>query len=111
MTSCGVAGIKMVYLAPADIQVARVDRQCIVHFCDALSQLGVQVELVALRIKLVPDELWADDPLSLYRVRNGFPARLVRVPVGQDSRGLWLAANRLVVHTREAVRYAVAGRG
>ena len=44
--------LKVYYFAPGDIQIARVDRQCIVYFCEALHQLNVPVELVALGIKV-----------------------------------------------------------
>jgi glycosyltransferase involved in cell wall biosynthesis len=90
--------LRIVYLAPADLQVARVDRQCIVAFCAALRRLGLDVELVAMRIGLVESELRAADPLELYRVREPPRLRLVRVPVHQESRGWWIGGNRLFVH-------------
>jgi glycosyltransferase involved in cell wall biosynthesis len=105
-----VPPLKLAYFAPADIQIARVDRQCIVSFCSALDQIGVNVELVAMRITLRRDELRGADPLSLYRLRRAFPITLIRVPVGQESSERWLALNRLVVHAVQAVRMGLKHR-
>ena len=101
--------MRLVYLAPADIQIARVDRQCIVRFCSALARTGVDVELVALRIRPMRGEPRVGDPLDLYGVRDRFPTRLRRVPVGQRSPGPWLALNRAYIHAREAMRIAREG--
>ncbi len=98
--------MKVLYLAPSDIQVARVDRQCIVAFCGALKEIGIEVELVALKIKTIDSEPRARRPLDLYRVRNEFPVRLVPVPVHQESRSWWIAINRFVVHLAITARRA-----
>lgn len=90
--------MKLVYLAPSDIQIARVDRQCIVSFCEAVRRQGVDVELVAMRIRLLDVEPEAKDPLAPYRIRDRFPVRLTRAPVHQESAGWWIALNRLWVH-------------
>ena len=103
--------MKFVYLAPSDIQVPRVDRQCIVSFCDALHQLSVDVELVAMKIKLLDVEAEAPDALAPYRIREPFPVQLVRVPAHQESRGWWLALLRLVVHLRAARRAVRTANG
>jgi glycosyltransferase involved in cell wall biosynthesis len=102
---------EVTYLAPADIQVARVDRQCIVGFCSALAELGVDVELVAMRIRTMDSEPRARHPLDLYRIRTRFPTRLVRVPVRQESGKLWTSLNRLVVHLPAILRTLRAPRG
>ena len=91
--------MKLVYLAPSDLQVARVDRQCIVSFCSALARRGVDVELVAIAIDPLAEEPTASDPLALYPIRDRFRLRTVRVPVAQTSGRRWLAANRLFVHS------------
>jgi glycosyltransferase involved in cell wall biosynthesis len=96
--------VKLVYLAPSDIQVARVDRQCIVSFCSALRRRGVDVELAAIGIRVLPGELAGPDVLSPYRIRDRFPTRVVRVPVSQESPDPWIALNRLLVHAACAVR-------
>jgi glycosyltransferase involved in cell wall biosynthesis len=98
--------MKLFYFAPADIQIARVDRQAIVHFCSALKDAGVDVELVTLRIRLLDVELRADDLLDLYGVRSRFPVRAVRVPVSQESPGWWIALARFFVHATVGIRIA-----
>jgi glycosyltransferase involved in cell wall biosynthesis len=89
---------KIAYFAPSDIQVARVDRQCIVSFCSALATLGVAVELVAIGIRTSPHEVSAEDPLSVYRIPTAFRTRILRVPVRQGSSQGWIALNRLAAH-------------
>jgi glycosyltransferase involved in cell wall biosynthesis len=103
--------VRLVYFAPSDIQVARVDRQCIVNFCDALQEIGVDVELVAIGIRLREDEKSAADPLELYRIRRPFPVRIVRVPVSQDSVDWWIGLNRFVVHAWRSLVEASGARG
>lgn len=99
------AGSKLLYLAPADIQVARVDRQAIVFFCAALARLGCSVELTALRIRLSPSERHrAEDPLSLYGVAETFPVTLVPTRLRQESPGWQVGVARLVGYVRLAVR-------
>ena len=102
--------VRLVYFAPSDIQVARVDRQCIVNFCDALQQIGVDVELVAIGIELDPTETRAENPLDLYRIRRHFPLRMVRVPVHQRSPDWWIGLNRFVVHAWRGLRESLAAR-
>lgn len=103
--------LKVAYLAPADIQVARVDRQCIVAFCSALADIGVDVELVAMRITTLDSEPRADNPLDLYRIRTPFRTRLVRVPVHQESGRVWTGVNRLIVHSLAALGVLRSGGG
>ncbi|MBA2504536.1 MAG: glycosyltransferase [Thermoleophilaceae bacterium] len=102
--------MRFVYFAPADIDLPRVDRQCIVSFCAALARSGVDLELVGLRIKTMPEEPQAEHPLSLYPIEVRFPTRLVRVPVTQTSPGWWVAVNRLVVHSVYAFAEVMRGR-
>jgi hypothetical protein len=59
--------LRFLYFAPADIQVARVDRQCIVHFCDALYRLRTDVELIAMKIRTSSFEDVSPEPLDSYR--------------------------------------------
>ena len=99
--------LKLVYFAPADIQVARVDRQAIVYFCEALHRMGVDVELVSLGIELLDREARAEHPLDLYRIRERFPVTIVPTSVRQatqDSRPVHSALTRLRVNMREALR-------
>jgi glycosyltransferase involved in cell wall biosynthesis len=99
--------VDLVYFAPADLQVARVDRQCIVYFCAAATRAGADVTLSAIKIRPRPDEPPAADPLDLYRVQEPIRTRLLRVPVQQESRGAWIALNRLLVHAIETARRLV----
>ncbi|MEO5929147.1 MAG: glycosyltransferase [Candidatus Kapaibacterium sp.] len=96
--------LKFLYFTPADIQVARVDRQCIVNFCEAVQRLGVDVELVTIGITLLDVEKRGEHPLDLYRIRDRFPVRTIRIPARQDSPGWWVALNRLWVDIIESFR-------
>lgn len=96
---------KFIFFAPGDIHVARVDRQCIVYACEALTRAGVDVELLALRIKLVKSELRSANPLDLYRCRTPPAVRLMKSGVRQESSAFWSALNRLVVHSFAASDY------
>ncbi|MGH7450811.1 MAG: hypothetical protein ACRENG_05665, partial [bacterium] len=103
--------MKWMYFAPGDIQIARVERQMLVYFCEALYQLGVDIELVAMGIKLMDGELMANHPLQLYRIKERFPVRIVKVPVHQESNDYWWTLNRLWVHVTEGIKLSVtAGR-
>ncbi len=100
--------MKWLYFAPGDIQIARVERQMLVYFCEALHQLGVDLELVAMGIKLMDGEAKAKHPLELYRITERFPVRIVNVPVHQESRDYWWALNRLWVHVMQGIKLPVA---
>jgi hypothetical protein len=101
---------RFVYFAPAVIQVARVDRQCIVYFCEALQRLQVDVELVTIGIKTMPDELPAEDPLELYRIEEKFPVKTVFSLVHQESHPYWVVLNRFLAHTSQAMRWLRKGK-
>ena len=100
--------MRFVYFAPGDIQVARVDRQVMVYFCEALHQLGVEVELVAMGIEVMTGEPQATDPLDLYRLESRFPVRMVPTSLGQESREYRWGLERLWVHVREGLRHLTA---
>jgi glycosyltransferase involved in cell wall biosynthesis len=103
--SNGAVRWKLLYLAPGDIQVARVDRQSIVYFCAALARLGCSVELAALRIRLSPSERHrAENPLSLYGLEAAFPVTLVGTRLHQESPGWQVGISRLLGYVRLAVR-------
>jgi glycosyltransferase involved in cell wall biosynthesis len=96
---------RLVYLAPGDIQVARVDRQAIVYFCSALVRAGVDVELVTLGIRLADTERHrATDPLDLYGVETRFPILTAPTSLSQTSRGIHWGIERLRVDVLEAAR-------
>jgi glycosyltransferase involved in cell wall biosynthesis len=98
--------MRLYYFAPFDIQVARVDRQCVVGFCEGLHRTGVDVELVAMRIALRDVEVQAENPLSLYKIRDWFPVHIVDVPVHQDSGTFRIAFNRLRIQIARAFEVA-----
>jgi glycosyltransferase involved in cell wall biosynthesis len=95
--------MKFVFLAPGDIQVARTERQCIVYFCSALKELGADVELVAMGIRVMDCELKTANPLDLYRIRTEPPLRIVRSLASQDCSDVWWSVNRLFVHCSAAL--------
>jgi glycosyltransferase involved in cell wall biosynthesis len=99
---------QLIYFAPGDVQVARVDRQCIVYACEALQRIGVDVELVAMKIHLVSDELRLENPLQLYRLSTEPRLRMVNCLASQDSPAFWTAWNRLFVHGYAALKYIAA---
>ncbi|MDB5033666.1 MAG: hypothetical protein JWQ98_907, partial [Chlorobi bacterium] len=74
-----------------------------------MQRLGVDVELVTIGITLLDVEKRGEHPLDLYRIRDRFPVRTVRIPAGQESPGWWVALNRLWVDIIEGFR--ATGRG
>lgn len=103
-TSLALAGGKLLYFAPGDIQIARVDRQCIVYFCEALHRLGVDVELITMGVRLLEVETRAAHPLDLYRIHDRFPVTIAPTLAHQSSEGVWWALNRLYVHLTEGIK-------
>jgi hypothetical protein len=101
---------RVVYLAPRDILVARVARKCMMHMCEALTMLGVDVELICLRIGIVESEptrtrsIW-----DVYGIQNRFRLTMIRTPFLQermDGRAFTLAIvfYRLLVYPVYAFR-------
>lgn len=105
------AGMTFVYFTPSDIQVPRVDRQCIVYFCEAMYRRGVDLELVTLGIELLEDERRSnggEHPLAPYRIRERFPVRTIRTGVHQreqDNRPVRWGLTRLVTNASKAAGY------
>ncbi len=92
--------LRMVYLAPVDIQVARVEREFAANFCSALARLGIDIELVALGVRLSKAEKHRPvDPLALYGLETPFPVQVVPTGLHQDSRSSFVGLSRLWVHT------------
>jgi glycosyltransferase involved in cell wall biosynthesis len=101
-------GLHLIYFAPADIQVARVDRNCIVKFCEAMADRGGPVTLVSMRISVLPTEPSATRAIwDIYGVRRGFELISVRIPVGQ--KGLDKLVGQVVLRTARAVTYPLIG--
>ncbi|MBS1914131.1 MAG: glycosyltransferase family 4 protein [Bacteroidetes bacterium] len=97
-----------VYFAPADIQVPRVDRQGVVHFCESVHRLGIPIELVTLGIEMLESEARPEHPLDLYRIRERFPVRTVPTSIRQrtqDNRAIHSALTRLRVNIAEGLRW------
>jgi glycosyltransferase involved in cell wall biosynthesis len=100
--------LKFIYFTPADIQVPRVDRQGVVHFCEAVYRLGIDLELVAIGIHLLETEMQAEHPLAHYRIKKRFPVRMVQTSIHQrtqDNHAVRTALTRLRVDIAEGFRY------
>ncbi len=95
--------MKLIFLAPGDMQVARTERQCMVYFCGALQEIGIDVELVTMGIRVMESEPKVRHPLELYRIRTPPPVRIVRSLACQQSSDVWWALNRLFVHSSVAL--------
>jgi glycosyltransferase involved in cell wall biosynthesis len=96
---------RIVYLAPADIQVGRVDRQSIVYFCSALARAGADVELVALGIRLSRSERHQpDDPLDLYAVQTPFALHVIESSLHQESKSPFVGLARLRAYVPHVLR-------
>ncbi|NWF49022.1 MAG: glycosyltransferase family 4 protein [Ignavibacteriaceae bacterium] len=67
------------YFTPRDLQVARVDRQCIVRFCEAFGKYFDKLFLISVKIKLAEEEIKSDDLYQLYGVKRTF--EFVQLPV------------------------------
>jgi glycosyltransferase involved in cell wall biosynthesis len=65
--------MRVIYLAPHDLLIPRVDRQCTMSFAEALGQTGVDVEVVCFDMKLEFDEPTRDQDLyDVYGVQRTF---------------------------------------
>lgn len=106
--------LKFVYFTPIDIQLARVDRQCIVYFCEALHRMGVDIEMITLGIRVFNTELKADHPLELYRIKEKFPVKIVPTLLHQKhqyrGKNFWTDLNRAWVHISQAIRLLFSNR-
>ena len=72
------------YYTPRDLQVARVDRQCIVRFCDALSRIVRKVKIVTVNIKLNEYENKKDDLYLLYGIERRVEFVSLKSKIHQD---------------------------
>lgn len=103
--------ISLTYFAPRDVLIPRVARQCIMRFCEALAVAGVDVELVALGIRLEHDEptrhrsLW-----DVYGIRRPFPIRTLATGLRQDSSTRAVTIARALRYGAYAVRHGILGR-
>jgi glycosyltransferase involved in cell wall biosynthesis len=101
------------YFAPSDVLIPRVDRQCTMSFCEAAADIGWDVELVSLNVRVEFDEPTRNrDIFDVYGVRRSF--RLTAIPTGQrqsKERGRLLALWRAVSYPALAAWRLVAQRG
>ncbi|OFW57012.1 MAG: hypothetical protein A2133_08475 [Actinobacteria bacterium RBG_16_64_13] len=102
--------VRVVYLAPKDVLVARVARRCMMHLCEALTTMGAQVELISLRIRTVESEptrtrsLW-----DVYGIKDRFRLTMVPTLLRQEnmdrrSVGIAILFYRLLVYPLYAFR-------
>lgn len=81
-------GLRLVYFAPSDVQIPRVDRNCIVKFCEAMAQDGAAVTLVSVGIKVLQSEPTANRTLwDVFGVRQEFGLVSVKMPLRQERMG------------------------
>ncbi|MGB9695785.1 MAG: glycosyltransferase [Ignavibacteria bacterium] len=76
------------YYTPRDLQVARVDRQCIVRFCDALSHFVHNVKVVTVKIKLSEYENKTDNLYSLYGIGKRIQFIGLEAKIHQDDESI-----------------------
>ncbi|MDP9270174.1 MAG: glycosyltransferase family 4 protein [Chloroflexota bacterium] len=71
-------GTGLLYFTPSDLLIPRVDRQCIMRFCEALAETGGYVEAVSLNVRLDFDEpTQSMDLFSVYGIRTPFDVRIL----------------------------------
>jgi glycosyltransferase involved in cell wall biosynthesis len=101
--------MRLVYFTPSDLQIPRVDRQCILRFCDALAAKGVDVEVVSLRVALDHDEPSLHMPLEeVYGLEAPIDIRLLRSGLRQDSSEKALSIQRTLAYTIASMRMILA---
>ncbi len=63
----------LMYFTPRDVLVPRVDRQCIMRFCEAMAARGLEVEVVSLDVRLDYEEpTRSRDLFDVYGLRTRF---------------------------------------
>jgi glycosyltransferase involved in cell wall biosynthesis len=106
---------RLIYLAPSDVLIPRVDRQCTMQFAEALARAGVDIEVVCLEVELEYDEPTRDrDLFDVYGIATRF--KVTSLPSrGRQSRGgagpVWraLSYSRYVLWDLFARRRVVGG--
>jgi glycosyltransferase involved in cell wall biosynthesis len=82
----------LIYFAPVDIQIARVDRNCIVKFCEAVAESHADVTLVSQKIKVLETEPTAARTIwDVFGVRREFELVFMRLPLRQEKLGTSVA--------------------
>jgi glycosyltransferase involved in cell wall biosynthesis len=77
--------VQVLYFSPRDVLVPRVDRQCIMRFCESMAEAGAAVELVSLDVKLEYDEpTRSRDLFDVYGISTPFAVTIVPSPHRQE---------------------------
>lgn len=109
---CPGNGLRLMYFAPADMLVPRVERKCTASFCEALTRAGVDVHLVSLDVRLEYDEPTRTmDPREVYGIRSPFPMTTLPTLLRQTSSDLAVTAHRFVSYSAYSAWWALARRG
>ncbi|MCA1726302.1 MAG: glycosyltransferase [Actinobacteria bacterium] len=96
---------RLTYLAPRDVAIPRVARQCMMRFCESLAKRGADVTLLALGVRLEFDEpTRSRDLWDVYGVEHRFRVRILPTRLRQSSPDS-------AITRRRAVRYAAAMAG
>lgn len=89
---------KFIFFAPDDVLKGRVDPLCNVRLCEAMKELGYDVEMVSLRIRrsnaIEVDKLWEH-----YGVSTPFQFTFLYTPLSENSSRLSLAAIRALLYS------------
>src|SRR2546425_5369729 len=97
---------RLVYFAPNDLLVPRVDRQCIMRFCDALARAGWDVEVVSLNQRLdYPEPTLTRSFADVYGVSEDFKITILPCAARQRSEARWLPVWRACVYSAYAARW------
>ena len=102
--------LRVIFLAPRDILVARVARKCMMQLCEALAMSGADVELISLNMRTVESEPTRNRSIwDVYGITRRFRATMVRTPLRQESMdsslaGTLVTAYRLLVYPLYALR-------
>jgi glycosyltransferase involved in cell wall biosynthesis len=104
--------IGLVYFTPRDVLIPRVDRQCILRFCEAMAARGIDVEVVSLNVRLGYDEPSRSRHLfDVYGIKTPFSIKVLanrtRQGGGERINPIW----RVGVYALYAARGALTRRG
>jgi|GEM_PF-633623 len=77
---------RFVYLAPKDVQIARVARKCMMHLCEALVVAGADVELICLRVEVMESEPTAERTIwDVFGIEQEFRVTMIPTAIRQRS--------------------------
>lgn len=109
----GRESLRLVYFTPNDVLVPRVDRQCIMRFCEAMAKRRVEVEVVSLNVRLDYDEpTRTRDLWDVYGLSARFTVVILPCWARQSRSGhRRLAAWRALAYGTYAARLLLGARG